>query len=170
MDKTGAKRISERFPEHIRFINIENCGHNIPFDIAICRQLFQKFLWFILKIVFDLILKGEVLNIIDSMIRGKHKKLDNLGDKRQNPQNNLVKTPSLLEQTSKIVLCSQCRSKSFHIWNRKFYKKRKYQCNKRSLLQMKSWPILWVESDWMNTWMSWWRMASTHTKSWKVIW
>jgi pimeloyl-ACP methyl ester carboxylesterase len=33
VDKTGAKRISERFPDHIRFINIENCGHNIPFDI-----------------------------------------------------------------------------------------------------------------------------------------
>jgi hypothetical protein len=42
VDKTGAKRISERFPERLYFLDVENCGHNIPFDMLLCRQLFER--------------------------------------------------------------------------------------------------------------------------------
>lgn len=44
VDKTGAKRISERFPERLYFLDVENCGHNIPFDMLLCRQLFERYL------------------------------------------------------------------------------------------------------------------------------
>jgi hypothetical protein len=36
VDKAGAMKISDRFPNHIRFLNIENIGHNIPFDMKTC--------------------------------------------------------------------------------------------------------------------------------------
>jgi hypothetical protein len=44
VDKTGARRISQRFPERLKYIDIQNCGHNIPFDIVLCRELFEKYL------------------------------------------------------------------------------------------------------------------------------
>ena len=46
------------------------------------------------------------------MMRGKNKKLENLNERRPSASNNLVKTPSLIEQTAKIVTIFLCRNKS----------------------------------------------------------
>lgn len=45
MDKTGAKKLTDRFPKKISFRDVEGVGHNIPFNKALCQQIFGEIIW-----------------------------------------------------------------------------------------------------------------------------
>lgn len=44
VDKSGAIKLSERFPRRIIYKNYEGLGHNIPFHPAVCKEIFAEIL------------------------------------------------------------------------------------------------------------------------------